>query len=139
MQLETFLDILLKTWAAITFALIIAKGLELWDFIGIFAKVPESTQDRHVWLEKKERYLTLLATTVSTAPFVGLAGTITHIIKALTAMSSTGADIAVISGPIALSLYATLWGLASAIPANVFYNLAQRRLQILENRLFPGQ
>lgn len=139
MQLETFLDILLKTWAAITLALIIAKSLELWDFFGLFAKVPERTQDRHVWLEKKERYLTLLATTVSTAPFVGLAGTITHIIKALTAMSSTGADIAVISGPIALSLYATLWGLASAIPANVFYNLAQRRLQILENRLFPGK
>lgn len=135
MTLEFVLDLVLKALFVLTVALIVAKSMELWDWFSLFEKPAATAASVQQWLEKKERYLTFLATVVSTAPFVGLAGTITHIIKALTALSGAGVDIGVISGPIAQSLYATLWGLASAVPANVFYNLAQRRLQVLENQL----
>lgn len=133
MSLDILFDLGLKALAVLTLGLLVGKGLELWDILRLFS-TPEPTEAGLAeWLERKERGLTLLATLASAAPFLGLAGTITHIIGALTALSG-GGDIAVISGPIAQSLYATLWGLASAIPATIFYNLAQRRLQILENR-----
>lgn len=135
MNLVSFVDLLLKAWAVVTVALVLAKAFELWDPFKLFSH-PTSADDRVVtnWIQKKENYLTFLATTAAATPFIGLAGTVMHIIAALTSLSTSGADMSVISGPIALSLYATLWGLASAIPATVFYNLAQRRLQVLENR-----
>lgn len=65
--------------------------------------------------------LVWLAIIASTAPFIGLAGTVLNIIVALGKLSSTS-DMTIIAGPIGQALYATLWGLVSAIPALVAYN-----------------
>ena len=79
----------------------------------------------------KTTLLSVLATIVATAPFIGLAGTVYHIIQALKQMNGSITDITVISGPIATALYSTLWGLASAIPALIYYNLYSRYLEQL--------
>jgi hypothetical protein len=133
MHLDIALDYLLKVLTVLTLAVGLAKSVELWDPLGWFSQ-PGSAAEVDMWLERRERALTLIATIASTAPFLGLAGTITHIIHALGSLGSANGDIGVISGPIALSLYSTLWGLASAIPAGIFYNLAVRRLQLMEAR-----
>lgn len=85
-------------------------------------------------MEQLEKGMTLLAVIASSAPFIGLAGTVLHIIQALQSLSLGSADMALISGPIATALNATLWGLAAAIPAAIAHALFSRRLQVLENR-----
>jgi len=65
----------------------------------------------------------VLATTGSTAPFVGLVGTIFGIINAFGKMSSEGgADLTSISGGIAEALVSTAFGIAVAIVAIWVYN-----------------
>jgi biopolymer transport protein ExbB/biopolymer transport protein TolQ len=65
----------------------------------------------------------VLATTGSTAPFVGLVGTIFGIINAFSMMSAEGgADLTAISGGIAEALVSTAFGIAVAIAAIWLYN-----------------
>lgn len=67
--------------------------------------------------------LNVLATTGSTAPFVGLVGTIMGIINAFTMMSKEGGgDLTAISGGIAEALVTTAVGIAVAIVAIWVYN-----------------
>jgi biopolymer transport protein ExbB/biopolymer transport protein TolQ len=67
--------------------------------------------------------MNILATTGSTAPFVGLVGTIFGIINAFSMMSSEGgADLTAISGGIAEALVSTAFGIAVAIVAIWLYN-----------------
>lgn len=67
--------------------------------------------------------MNILATTGSTAPFVGLVGTIFGIINAFSMMSAEGgADLTAISGGIAEALVSTAFGIAVAIVAIWFYN-----------------
>lgn len=74
--------------------------------------------------------MTLLATVASCAAFLGLAGTVVHIMAALSLMSGTQGDVQVIAGPIATSLKATLIGLASAVPASIAYNFFARTINV---------
>ncbi len=70
-----------------------------------------------------ESGLTLLASIASTAPFVGLLGTVWGIYHALAAVSSTGpVQIDRIAGPVGEALIMTGVGLAVAIPAVLAYN-----------------
>jgi biopolymer transport protein ExbB len=70
-----------------------------------------------------KRGLSILATVGSTAPFVGLLGTVFGIINAFTGMASSGSGgIGAISAGIAEALIATGFGLIVAIPAVWFYN-----------------
>lgn len=85
-------------------------------------------------IEKLERGLPLLATISSTAPFIGLAGTVLHIMDALSKISGAALDISLISGPISTALFSTLLGLVSAVLASVFYNVFLRKLQTIEGR-----
>jgi biopolymer transport protein ExbB/TolQ len=76
-----------------------------------------------------QRGLSSLATVGSTAPFVGLFGTVVGIIHAFTKMNeaqSTG--IAVISGAIAEALITTAFGLVVAIPAVWMFNYFTNRV-----------
>ncbi|GAB4061392.1 MotA/TolQ/ExbB proton channel family protein [Uliginosibacterium sediminicola] len=74
--------------------------------------------------------LAFLATIGSTAPFVGLFGTVWGIMRALTGIASQGsASIEVVAGPIGEALIATGVGIAVAIPAVMAYNYFQRRLK----------
>lgn len=85
-------------------------------------------------LEGAERGLPLLATIAATAPFIGLAATVLHIIKALEMLDGASVEVTVLAGPVATALYSTLLGLASAVPAAGAYNIMARRLQLAENR-----
>ncbi|MBB3220350.1 MotA/TolQ/ExbB proton channel family protein [Pseudoduganella umbonata] len=70
-----------------------------------------------------ESGLTLLASIASTAPFVGLLGTVWGIYHALAAVSSSGSvEIDKVAGPVGEALIMTGVGLMVAIPAVLAYN-----------------
>ncbi len=72
--------------------------------------------------------LAFLATVGSTAPFVGLFGTVWGIYHALTAIGIAGqASIDKVAGPVGESLIMTAMGLAVAVPAVLGYNWLVRR------------
>jgi biopolymer transport protein TolQ len=84
---------------------------------------------------KLEKYLNFLATTGSTAPFIGLFGTVWGIMNAFHGIGSAGsASLAVVAPGIAEALIATAVGLAAAIPAVIAYNyyLSMSRKMIIE-------
>ncbi|HET8540637.1 MAG TPA: MotA/TolQ/ExbB proton channel family protein [Anaeromyxobacter sp.] len=73
-----------------------------------------------------KRGLNLLATVGSTAPFVGLLGTVVGIINAFQQMAATGSGgLATVSAGIAEALVTTALGLLVAIPAVMAYNYMQ--------------
>lgn len=75
------------------------------------------------WLNRKgtrvsvDGMLGTLALLAAVTPYVGLFGTVWHIIQSLAGIGSGNLNVAAIAQPIGQALYATLWGLASAIPA----------------------
>ncbi len=70
-----------------------------------------------------EKYLTFLATTGSTTPFIGLFGTVWGIMNSFRGIGRIGsASLAVVAPGIAEALIATAAGLAAAIPAVIAYN-----------------
>ncbi|HUW73238.1 MAG TPA: protein TolQ [Methyloceanibacter sp.] len=84
-------------------------------------KVMDVTISREV--ERLERRLTFLATVGSTAPFVGLFGTVWGIMTSFQAIAtSNNTSLAVVAPGIAEALFATALGLLAAIPAVIFYN-----------------
>jgi biopolymer transport protein TolQ len=84
-------------------------------------KVMDVTISREV--ERLERRLTFLATVGSTAPFVGLFGTVWGIMTSFQAIAtSKNTNLSVVAPGIAEALFATALGLLAAIPAVIFYN-----------------
>lgn len=85
--------------------------------------------------------LAFLATVGSTAPFVGLFGTVWGIYHALTAIGMSGqASIDKVAGPVGEALIMTAIGLAVAVPAVLGYNFLVRRNKsaMEEVRTFSG-
>lgn len=82
--------------------------------------------------------LWFLATTGSTAPFVGLLGTVIGIYRALEAIAVSGqASLEKTAGPIGEALVMTALGLIVAVPAVFFYNvLIRRNKDIMEKTRF---
>lgn len=77
-----------------------------------------------------EKNLNWLATTASAAPFVGLFGTVWGIMNSFQGIGATGsANLAIVAPGISEALIATAVGLATAIPAVVFYNLFLNRIK----------
>jgi biopolymer transport protein ExbB len=73
----------------------------------------------------------VLASIGTTAPFVGLFGTVLGIINALRAIGHSGsASIEVVAGPIGEALVATAIGIAVAVPAVLAYNFFLRRAKV---------
>ena len=88
-----------------------------------------------------ENGLTVLATTGSTAPFVGLLGTVWGIYRALIKIGASGdASISAVAGPVGEALIMTAFGLAVAVPAVMGYNWLVRRNKAVmdEVRSFGG-
>ena len=96
--------------------------------------------DRHTWISmsiqraidnvasRLQDGLAFLATVGSTAPFVGLFGTVWGIYHALTAIGISGqASIDKVAGPVGEALIMTAIGLAVAVPAVMGYNWLIRR------------
>ncbi len=78
-----------------------------------------------------ERGLAELATIGSTAPFVGLFGTVWGIMHALQNIGQSGsASLDVVAGPIGEALVATAIGIATALPAVLAYNYFLRHLRL---------
>jgi biopolymer transport protein ExbB len=98
------------------------------------------TIDKHTWIgmsigravenigNRLQDGLAFLATVGSTAPFVGLFGTVWGIYHALTAIGISGqASIDKVAGPVGEALIMTAIGLAVAVPAVMGYNWLIRR------------
>ena len=103
-------------------------------------QVMQLTMNREV--EGLERYLGFLATVGSTAPFVGLFGTVWGIMNSFQAIALTkNTNLAVVAPGIAEALFATALGLVAAIPAVVAYNKFSNDLGRYANRLegFAGE
>lgn len=74
-------------------------------------------------MDRIERYTSTLATIGSTAPFIGLFGTVWGIMHSFQAIAARGnTSIAVVAPGIAEALFATALGLVAAIPAVIAYN-----------------
>ena len=111
------------------------------------------TIDKHTWIgmsigraveniqNRLQDGLAFLATVGSTAPFVGLFGTVWGIYHALTAIGISGqASIDKVAGPVGEALIMTAIGLAVAVPAVMGYNwLIRRNKSAMESvRAFSG-
>ncbi|MCP4675350.1 MAG: flagellar motor protein MotA [Deltaproteobacteria bacterium] len=83
-----------------------------------------------------ESLVPFLATTGSTAPFVGLFGTVIGIMISFMQISATGsAGMDVVSQGISEALIATAIGLMAAIPAVIAYNYFLRRIRVLSSEM----
>lgn len=86
-----------------------------------------------VWLDKG---LTILASVGSSAPFIGLFGTVWGIYGALMDIAAKGnASLNVVAGPMGEALVATAVGLFAAIPAVLAYNAFVRANRVLVQQL----
>ena len=82
--------------------------------------------------ERLETGLTFLATVGSTAPFVGLFGTVWGIFHALVKIGATGeTSLDQVAGPVGEALIMTALGLAVAVPAVLGYNLLVRNNRVI--------
>lgn len=89
-----------------------------------------------------ERHMVFLASVGSTAPFIGLFGTVWGIMNSFQAIGlSKNTSLAVVAPGIAEALFATALGLMAAIPAVVAYNKISNDLGRYANRLesFAGE
>jgi len=74
-------------------------------------------------MDRAERFMAYLATVGSTAPFVGLFGTVWGIMDSFQSIAAAkNTSLAVVAPGIAESLFATALGLVAAIPAVIAYN-----------------
>jgi biopolymer transport protein TolQ len=75
-------------------------------------------------LTRLERNMSLLATTATVSPFIGLFGTVWGIIDAFQQLSTAGAaSLRAVAPGISEALITTALGLAAAIPAAISYNM----------------
>ncbi len=86
---------------------------------------------RQIELTKFETLIPFLGTTGSTAPFVGLFGTVWGIVEAFDRIpKGGGAILDKVAGPMAHALIATAVGLLAAIPAVMAYNWFVRQIKV---------
>ena len=93
-------------------------------------------------MDRIERYMTVLASTGATAPFIGLFGTVWGIMNSFQSIAlSKNTSLVVVAPGIAEALFATALGLLAAIPAVVAYNKISRDLDRYASRLegFAGE
>jgi biopolymer transport protein TolQ len=83
-----------------------------------------------------EGWLPALAIVSSSAPYIGLFGTVLGIIDAFAGIGTTGVtSLAVVAPGISESLVATAGGLMAAIPAMIAYNIYRNRLRELNTQM----
>ena len=87
-------------------------------------------------MKRLEKGLPMLATIGSSAPFIGLFGTVWGIMNSFTAIAaSKDTSLAVVAPGIAEALFATAIGLVAAIPAVMAYNKLSGSLSAVAHRL----
>ncbi|MDO6428609.1 tonB-system energizer ExbB [Thalassotalea sp. 1_MG-2023] len=103
--------------------------------------IKERIQMALIDIEKQQKkrmnsQLGFLATVGSTAPFIGLFGTVWGIMNSFIGISeSNTTDLAVVAPGIAEALFATALGLVAAIPAVMLYNLFSRKVAHVAGQL----
>lgn len=116
-------------------------GAEAWnEASSSIGAAPDTLEARRDFLERRLRQqlqterrtleggLAVFASIGTTAPFIGLFGTVFGIIHALGRISGAGsASLDVVAGPIGEALVATGVGIAVAVPAVISYNIFVRR------------
>ncbi|MBF0380919.1 MAG: MotA/TolQ/ExbB proton channel family protein [Magnetococcales bacterium] len=103
------------------------------DRKAIEANMAQALQEQRI---KLENGLTYLATIGSSAPFIGLFGTVWGIMHALQGLGGEATlSMDMIAGPVSEALVATAVGLFAAIPAVMSYNMLVRRLRRLTSTL----
>lgn len=127
---------------AVNFLITEVKNLEkvLPQYLGHEAKKEILTMhllqvldETRSWLDKG---LTALASIGSSAPFIGLFGTVWGIYNALQSISAQGnAGLSAVAGPMGEALVATAIGLFAAIPAVLAYNTFVRLNRLLVQNL----
>ncbi|MGQ0677071.1 MAG: protein TolQ [Rhodospirillales bacterium] len=103
-------------------------------------RVMQVTLAREV--QRMEKNMTFLASVGSTAPFIGLFGTVWGIMNSFQSIAVTkNTSLAVVAPGIAEALFATALGLVAAIPAVIAYNKLTTELGRYANRLeaFAGE
>ena len=123
------------------------KSMDRENLVTPLAQVVSSTENPAT-LERKlsaavrqsenalDQGLTLLATVASSAPFVGLLGTVWGIYRTLTTVAADGQmDINAIIGPVGEALIMTAFGLAVALPALFAYNFFSRKNQLQSSEI----
>ncbi len=80
--------------------------------------------------KKLEKYLSFLAICASSAPFIGLFGTVWGIMTSFQSIARSGTtSLTAVAPGISEALIATAFGLAAAIPAAIFYNVLNNRIR----------
>lgn len=108
------------------------------ELSGDLQSVLERSLRQQISKERKtlEQWLSMLASIGSTAPFVGLFGTVWGIMHALQSIGQAkSASLDVVAGPIGEALIATAIGIAAAIPAVLAYNFFIRSIKLSEAEL----
>jgi biopolymer transport protein TolQ len=106
-----------------------AESTELGGIENVERAMRRATTQEVTRLEKA---LTFLATTASTAPFVGLFGTVWGVMTAFRGLTTAQtSSIQAVAPGIAEALIATAVGLAAAIPAVVAFNHFAREIRVL--------
>jgi biopolymer transport protein ExbB len=109
----------------------VSAGLTLNDWLTM--SLQRSIEDENGRLQGG---IAFLASVGSTAPFVGLFGTVWGIYHALIAIGLAGqASIDKVAGPVGEALIMTAIGLAVAIPAVLTYNLLVRRNKVINEKM----
>ncbi len=110
------------------------QNLTLGDGIDNLERSLRKGQDQEVSI--LEEKLAFLATTGSTAPFIGLLGTVVGIMNSFRAISNAGsASLATVAPGISEALFATAVGLFAAIPAVMAYNYMLNEVRKHENQM----
>jgi biopolymer transport protein TolQ len=87
-------------------------------------------------MDRMERWMVFLASVGSTAPFIGLFGTVWGIMRSFSAIAtSRNTNLSVVAPGIAEALFATAIGLVAAIPAVLAYNKISSDLARFASRL----
>jgi biopolymer transport protein TolQ len=110
-----------------------AGGMDL----GLTENIERALRRAHgTELAQLERLTTFLATTGSTAPFIGLFGTVWGILRAFQKIGATGqATIQTVGPDIAHALVATAVGLLAAIPAVMAFNYFNSRIRAMAGEM----
>jgi biopolymer transport protein ExbB len=83
-------------------------------------------------VHRMERYLNTLGTIASAAPLLGLMGTVIGMIEIFGSQAPSGGNNpALLAHGISVALYNTLFGIAVAIPAVIFYRHFRNRVDVL--------
>ncbi len=88
-----------------------------------------------VEIQRAGRFMSVMDTTITLAPLLGLLGTVTGIMSAFNAVNEGGLSPAAVSGGIGEALIATACGLGIAILALVFFNFFNSKLAKLQFEL----